>query len=491
MLGQAMSMFKHQALERSEPLRISAEARVTDVNRQAWSGKTSWLVHPAKYYVGTRAKTTFVPQGEPLKLDVIVVDAEGNKVAGRRVKVEATLVTQENRKGQWKDKETPNGGCTLESGDAPKTCVLQPKGGGRLQVIAQTTDDNGRVNTNTRTFWIPGGQVQASKSLRIREVTLIPAKQRYRPGEVAKILVTSPFWPAEGLATVRRNGIAKTIPFKMTKAHHTLEVPIDQTLLPDFTLHVITVGRAKRSPNGQKQSARYEYKPAQAEGSVRIKVELVDRTLAMEVRSAEAVVMPGAKSQIHVTVKDSNGQPVAGAETAIFAVDESILNLAGYTFQSPLTSFIYKQDQRSPTSACGADYRSQQPQLNSGVAQMVLRGEPVEERVENSAQRPVRRGLHHRLKWTWRWPLPNQPGWRWRWRMAPRLRVRPFAYARTLTPSRSSSAPRQLTKMDWPVVPISMPDTLTDNVFIALAAVGEGPIRTCRVNDEGTVTHRP
>ena len=49
------------SLDRSEPLRISAEARVTDVNRQAWSGKTSWLVHPARYYVGTRAKTTFVP----------------------------------------------------------------------------------------------------------------------------------------------------------------------------------------------------------------------------------------------------------------------------------------------------------------------------------------------------------------------------------------------------------------------------------------------
>ena len=91
----------------------------------------------------------------------------------------------------------------------------------------------------------------------------------------------------------------------MTKAHHTLEVPPIRRCLTSPCTSSPSVCAAPAQ--WQKQSARYEFKPAQAEGSVRIRVDLVDRTLAMEVRSDEAVVIPGAKSQIHVTVKDSNG----------------------------------------------------------------------------------------------------------------------------------------------------------------------------------------
>ena len=42
-----------------------AEARVMDVNNQAWAATTSLLVHPAELYVGLRSDATFVEQGDP------------------------------------------------------------------------------------------------------------------------------------------------------------------------------------------------------------------------------------------------------------------------------------------------------------------------------------------------------------------------------------------------------------------------------------------
>ena len=41
------------------------------------------LVHPADLYVGLRSDRTFVDKGEPLDIDVVVTDIDGNAVAGR------------------------------------------------------------------------------------------------------------------------------------------------------------------------------------------------------------------------------------------------------------------------------------------------------------------------------------------------------------------------------------------------------------------------
>ncbi|MGH9829538.1 MAG: MG2 domain-containing protein, partial [Blastocatellia bacterium] len=54
------------------PYNVTAEASVTDVNRQAWSASASMLVHPADLYVGLRSHRTFVQPGEPLIVESIV-----------------------------------------------------------------------------------------------------------------------------------------------------------------------------------------------------------------------------------------------------------------------------------------------------------------------------------------------------------------------------------------------------------------------------------
>ena len=57
-----------------------------DVNRQAWAAATSLLVHPAELYVGLRSERTFVERGQPLEIEVIVTDLDGDaggRPAGR------------------------------------------------------------------------------------------------------------------------------------------------------------------------------------------------------------------------------------------------------------------------------------------------------------------------------------------------------------------------------------------------------------------------
>ncbi|MCB1614266.1 MAG: hypothetical protein KDI60_21265, partial [Xanthomonadales bacterium] len=59
------------------PLTITAESKVQDVNRQTWTAHANTLVHPAAVYVGMKTDGYFVERGQPLRLDLIVVDLEG------------------------------------------------------------------------------------------------------------------------------------------------------------------------------------------------------------------------------------------------------------------------------------------------------------------------------------------------------------------------------------------------------------------------------
>ena len=70
--------------------------------------------------------------------------------------------------------------------------------------------------------------LRPSRDVEQEEVTLIPDKETYQPGDVAEILVQAPFNPAEGLLTVSRNGMLYTERFLIEEGSITLKVPIEE-----------------------------------------------------------------------------------------------------------------------------------------------------------------------------------------------------------------------------------------------------------------------
>jgi hypothetical protein len=183
------------------PHSVLAEATVFDVNRQAWAGTTSLLVHPADLYVGMRSERYFVERGMPLEIDLIVTDLDGNAVADRPIHVEAVRLEWTYR-GGWTETEADLQECDVGSALEPVSCSFETPIGGRYQITATITDAQGRSNQSRMTRWVSGGQLAPSRDVEQEEVTLVPDKETYQPGDVAQILVQSPFSPAEGLLTV-------------------------------------------------------------------------------------------------------------------------------------------------------------------------------------------------------------------------------------------------------------------------------------------------
>jgi uncharacterized protein YfaS (alpha-2-macroglobulin family) len=199
-----------ESADSPKPFTLRAEATVFDVNRQAWSASTSFLVHPAELYVGIRSETTFVEQGEPMEIEAIVTDIDGNAVSGNSLIVQAARLVWEYRDDSWGQEEVDTQTCELTSESEPMSCIFETNAGGEYKIRATVTDDQGRTNESSLTRWVSGGDQPPSRNVEQEQLTLIPDKELYAPGDTAEILVQSPFTPAEGLLTVSRSGIIYT-----------------------------------------------------------------------------------------------------------------------------------------------------------------------------------------------------------------------------------------------------------------------------------------
>ena len=321
------------------PLSVTAEATVMDVNRQAWTGSTSLLVHPAELYVGLRSARYFVERGQPLKIDFIVTDLDGAPVEDRLVVVRAARLEWKVISGAWQEVEADVQECSQASAEEPGTCVFETPLGGTYRVTAEVTDSQGRRNQTRLTRWVSGGQRPPARKVEQEQLTLIPDKETYQPGDTAEILVQPPFSPAEGLLTVTRSGILYTERFEITGETITLRVPVEEAHIPNLNIQVDVVGAAPRSDDAGEPLAGVPPRPAYATGALTLQVPPLTRELALVLTPAEPELEPGAETVIDLTVTDASGQPVEGAEVALVVVDEAVLALTGYTLRDPLDVF--------------------------------------------------------------------------------------------------------------------------------------------------------
>ncbi|MBT3188530.1 MAG: hypothetical protein HN736_03810 [Anaerolineae bacterium] len=337
--------------ETTRPTSITAEATVMDLNRQAWTSATSLLVHPADLYVGIRSERYFVERGEPLEIEAILTDLEGNAIADRQITIEAARV-QWKSQGGWHEALVDPQTCEITSTLEPISCSFETSVGGRYQITATITDAEGRKNQSRFTRWVSGGERPPSRNVEQEEITLIPDKDEYQPGDVAEILVQTPFTPAEILVTVSRSGILYTERHLIEEGTQTLRVPIRDEQIPNIHIQVDAVGAAPRVDDAGDPVVDAPARPAYATANLNLSIPPYTRTLAVDAILADAEIEPGEKTTLDLELKDASGNPVANAELAVVVVDESILALTNYQLADPITTF-YSQRSSDLSSVYG------------------------------------------------------------------------------------------------------------------------------------------
>ncbi len=346
------------------PLTISASATVQDVNRQAWAGSTTVLVHPAEVYVGLKLASPYVGSGRDLILDALVVDHDGAAVSGREVVVVFEKMRWTWEQGRYVEQAVSRLERKLTSGEEAARVVVKKPKGGFYRIKATVRDAKGRESLTTSQVWVAGGEGPSSRKVEEERVTLIPDRQSYQGGDKANLLVIAPFAPAEGLLTLRRSGIVETRRFHMKDSTTVLEVEISDEHVPNLEAHVSLVGQKLRS--GEKKRTR----PAFAAGQVTLKVPPTRRSLSLSVNPAHKELVPGSETSAEVVVLDHEGKPVPGAQVALAVVDEAILSLSGHSQPDPLAVFYAPRPAGASDARVRALLRLQAPKLPEEQARL-------------------------------------------------------------------------------------------------------------------------
>jgi uncharacterized protein YfaS (alpha-2-macroglobulin family) len=278
---------------------------------------------------------TFVDAGQPFKVATIAVTPDGKVVPNAVIRLKAFRKVWGLDAGEYKEIERDTVAWTVSGGRRMETSIV-PQQPGSWTLVATITDAKGRTNRTERTFWVSGEDklVQSQKQLGQDELTLIPSKPEVSVGGTADVLLQAPYGPTEVLVQVVGRNVLSTQRMTLRRGGTVIKLPVTEEWLPNVTLQVHGIGSKARAG-----AAKGIMQPAFADGSIPIKVSKAEKNLAVTLSPEPAAVEPGGSTKIGVTVRDSAGKPVQGADVSVVVVDDSVLSLAGWVLGDPLTAF--------------------------------------------------------------------------------------------------------------------------------------------------------
>ncbi|MFA5508359.1 MAG: Ig-like domain-containing protein, partial [Vulcanimicrobiota bacterium] len=324
-----------------KPTSVSVTASVADVNRQQQASTSTLLVHPSERYVGLKAEKSFIAESSPFEFELIVTDIDGNILPGVPVDVQLLLVEYEyDRSRGYHQKETQVELKSITSSETPSKLSFKPSKGGTYRIKAFVRDSKDRLNQTEYTFWKAGGELPAKDKVELEDLTVVPDKKEYTPGDTARLLVMAPFKDGEGLVVWDRDGFVREERFTLKNGTATLEQPLTEEMIPNLHANITCVGKATW---GKRE------RPAVAAADLNLSISTESRQLTIEIQPAQEKLEPGATVEVPVTVKDHTGKAVSGSEVTLWVVDEAVLGLTGYKTPEPLSRFYgHRPNLQSP-----------------------------------------------------------------------------------------------------------------------------------------------
>jgi len=400
---EGVTLTRDAEVKRVGALSFTLEAQVVDENRQSIANRQTFTVHPASRYVGLRTPLSVVKAGESVKVEAVLADLAGKRIAGQALAVQALQVRTKIRTvfedGRWiykyESQDRPVGKCRLVSSEDVRDCSIQLPSPGAYTLRVETRDDRGRRTSTSLQVYASGpGYIPWNLKNQSR-LELVPDKERYRPGETARILIKSPLKQATGLKAVGRGGMEQVERITMEGNAQVIEVPIRDYHLPELYVSV-ALARGRISSKELGPAAKDLGRPTFAHGVVRLPVELERKAVKVEVEPAAEVVGPSEKLEIRLHTTDVAGKPVR-AEVAVMVVDEGVLALLGYTTPDPLAFFFHSRGADAPLADLRNVLLGKQDDLKPEKRRRRPRGNRAKNKALDDLDREARRESSEQL----------------------------------------------------------------------------------------------
>ncbi|MFP4344954.1 MAG: Ig-like domain-containing protein [Anaerolineales bacterium] len=353
--GQAAFSVEADITDRTQSQRYTLETSVTDINGQEVSNRTSVIVHQGEFYVGLAPRGRLAQVGEPKEVDLLTVDWESEPVPEvpldvRVFRIEWYSVRERSENGRyywtWTREEIPVYTTTVTTGAEGRAVVdFTPEEGGSYRVRAVGQDAAGHEIRSATYVWVWGGETIWRRESTNR-IDLVPDRDAYAVGDVAEILVPSPFsGTVQALVTIERGHVMETEVREISGSSELLRIPIAEAHVPNIFVSVVLVQGAEQSGDAM---PGFKMGLVQLDVSDEIKRLNVTLTPDREMEAGE-YYRPREEVTYDVRVTDAGGEPVA-AELSLRLADLAVLALADEQTPSLVETFWYERGLNVRTS---------------------------------------------------------------------------------------------------------------------------------------------
>ncbi|TPG22190.1 alpha-2-macroglobulin family protein [Variovorax guangxiensis] len=350
-------------LAKATPRELLIEATYSDPNGEVQTIRSTQTLWPASVIAGLKTEG-WVSTDKKLKFQALALDLSGKPMADAKVTVNAVArITTTSRKRMvggfytYDNKTEVKELGTVCSGNSDARglvlCESALKEAGQVELIATAIDKEGRTSQAASSVYVTKqGELWFGGEDHDR-IDVLPEKKNYQPGEVAKFQVRSPFRFSTALVSVEREGVIETHVIQLNGQDPTVSLQVKPEWGPNAYVSVLALrGRLRDVPWysfftwGFKAPREWwtafwvegkEYvaptalvdlsKPAYRFGLAEIRVGTAAHKIDVTVKSDKPSYPVRGKAQVTITGKLPDGKPAAGAEVALAAVDQALLEL--------------------------------------------------------------------------------------------------------------------------------------------------------------------
>ena len=320
------------------------EATLEDSEAQSVSQRQTVIIHPGPYYLGIKSDGYWYSVGDNIPIKVKTLDLQKNAAAlsGLTVTVDTrtwVLAKKENMGdfiNQYEPKDEQVTSLSLDTGrDGQGETAFTPAEPGYY--VFRVHSSSSQPETVASLGVYVGGSGEMSWYFEDNNrFEIVPDKAEYQVGDVAKLLVRSPYKNVTALVTHERTGVKSYELMNITDFSTTLSVPVTEDFVPNEYLSV-TIFKGSDYRGGAEAVPNPDFKM----GYANLKVNREQHRLQVTVKPNKDRYLPGEEVILDVTTTTAQGQPVA-ADVAVAVADESVLALKGNP-QEDLMDYFYAE----------------------------------------------------------------------------------------------------------------------------------------------------
>ena len=363
----------------TRPRELLLEARYADPNGEIQTLRSTSTLWPATVIPGVKIES-WVSAGKSVKFQALALGLDGKPKAGAALSVSAaSRVTTTSRKrmvgGFYSYDDHTD---TRELGE-----VCSGKSDARGLLACETRlAEAGEVELRVVARDEAGHSAQAAGSVFVTRqgelwfggedhdrIDLLPEKKSYEPGETARFQVRMPFRFATALVAVEREGIVSTEVVQLNGQDPTVQIKVQPGWGPNVYVSVLALrGRLRevpwysfftwgyRAPREWWGAWRDEgrdwvaptamvdlSKPSYRLGMAEIRVGTAAHRIDVQVTTDKARYPVRGKAVVTIAARLPDGKPAAGAEVALAAVDEALLELMPNTSWNLLDAMLQRR----------------------------------------------------------------------------------------------------------------------------------------------------